>query len=227
MRTQTALSFLKDLAQNNSLDWMHANKARYQEAMTAFTEIVTDLIGRLSETEPALTGMPAEKLIFRLNRDTRFSHDKSPYNPSFRAHISSAGRIPIPAGYFLNVMPEAVMLGGGVFAAQFPAATTLVRDAIVNDGGAFAAIVKDPAFRENFILQGEKLKNVPRGYDPAHPQAEYLKHKSWFIEYIVPETVFLDECRFLELATEKFLLMRPLNGFLNNALKSFQFPARP
>lgn len=227
MRTQIALSFLKDLAENNTLDWMHANKPRYQEAMTAFTEIVAALIDRLSETEPALAGMPADKLIFRLNRDTRFSHDKSPYNAAFRAHISPAGRIPIPAGYFLNIMPGTVMLGGGVFASQFPAAITLVRDAIVKDGGALAAIAEDPAFRENFTLQGEKLKNIPRGYDAAHPQAEYLKHKSWFIEYIVPEEVFLDESRFLALATEKFLLMRPLNEFLNHALESFQFPARP
>jgi hypothetical protein len=70
------------------------------------------------------------------------------------------------------------------------------------------------------------LKNVPKGYDAAHPQAEYLKNKSWYLEYPVLDSLIENTDDFVEQATQVFLCMKPFNDYLNEALKGFQMPAR-
>ena len=127
------LDFLADLRENNSLDWMHAHKKRKKEAQNAFLELVQGCIADLAETEPCLAALDAKDLAFRINRDTRFSDDKSPYNPTFRAHISPAGRMPVPVGYFVSVTPGGSFAGGGLFAPHFKDATRMVRDRIAAD----------------------------------------------------------------------------------------------
>ena len=70
------------------------------------------------------------------------------------------------------------------------------------------------------------LKNVPRGYDREHPMADYLKFKSWSLEYPVSNPVVEDTEQFLELAVDIFLKMKPFNDYLNQALAGFKMPER-
>lgn len=225
METKEMLRFLTALKENNTKEWMQENKKWYKQVLEGFEGLVGELILRISQEDGTVAHLDAHELIFRLNRDTRFSHDKSPYNPSLRAHISAGGRAPIPAGYYLHITPGGSFLGGGLF-AQIPGAAERVREYITQYGGQLEALTKASAFQENFTLLGEKLKNVPRGYEKDHPYGEYLKHKSWDVEYHIKDDVFCDTQRFLSLASEKFLLMRPLNDFLNTALSGFQMPQR-
>ena len=112
-------------------------------------------------------------------RDTRFSHDKSPYNPAFRAHISSMGKLPIPVGYYLMIKPGGQsFLGGGLFADMFKDATRMVRDYISAHGAEWETIITALSFQKHFTVGGTALKNVPAGYEKEHPQAKYLKFKS-------------------------------------------------
>lgn len=220
------LSFLSALRDNNSLEWMAAHKELQREASAEFEALVSGIMSDLSADEPGLRTLRARDLTFRLNRDTRFSHDKSPYRPAFRAHISPAGKIPIPVGYYLYIAPDTSFLGGGLYASQFPEATKLIREKVDKDGAEFLQLIDAPEFKENFTLTGEQLKNVPRGYDADRPQSEYLKYKSLALECRV-EDVELDNLdSFRKTAVEKFLLMRPFNGFINEALKTFEFPKR-
>jgi uncharacterized protein (TIGR02453 family) len=123
MDTKIIYTFLKDLNDNNSLDWMRNNKNYYEEAKGGFENLMQELINGITEYDNSVRYLVPKDLIFRLNPDTPFSNDKSPYNPSFRDHISSAGRTPIPARYYINIKPEKIFLGGGLFVVQFPAAT--------------------------------------------------------------------------------------------------------
>lgn len=226
MNTKTILDFLTDLSKNNSKEWMDKNKTFYKDAFNEFADLVQELIVQLSEADPSIRYLNSRDLIFRLNRDTRFSHDKSPYNPSFRAHISSGGRLPVPVGYFINVTPEDIFLGGGLFASQFSDATSMIRDYIVKNGEQLEQILADEDFSKYYSLMGEKLKNVPRGYESNSPYGEFLKHKSWFIEnHILPDE-FLDAQHFIGIAKERFLLMQSFNDFLNHALVDFKMPTR-
>lgn len=224
MNTANMLKFLADLDANNSLEWMKCHREQYLEAKNEFLNFIQDLIFSISEFDPSVAHLQAEDLIFRLNKDTRFSKDKTPYNASFRAHISSAGKLPIPAGYYIFIKPSSSFLGGGVFATKFPQATTMVRDHIIQNTQQFQSLIDNKDFNANFVLEGEKLKNVPSGYEKEHPLAEYIKHKSWDIEYHISDKQLVEgDMSFL---VEKFQLMKPLNDFLNQALQNFVMPKR-
>lgn len=226
METQKIMDFLVQLSQNNRLEWMREHKPLYQEAKTGFEEIIQLLIDRICEFDPSVRFLQPGELTFRLNRDTRFSKDKSPYLPAFRAHISAGGRAPIPAGYFLCITPGASILGGGLFASQFPQATAMVRQYLASHSEEFLEMVSAPAFADHFKVVGEKLKNVPKDYDKDHPAGEYLKHKAWAVEYPVPDQLWAKPDLFLTKAADIFEKMKPLNDYLNQALHNFEMPKR-
>ena len=226
MNIATILDYLIDLEQNNNREWYHANKQKLTQASQSFEELIELLILKLRENDGNIPLADPKDLTFKLVRDTRFSHDKSPYNPAFRAHISYKGKLPIPVGYYIMIKPNhRSFLGGGLFADMFTDATAMVRDYIATHGDEWQQIISATAFRENFTVKGTSLKNVPRGYDPAHPQAEHLKNKSWFLEYPIQDKQLLD-ADFISFAVEIFMKMRPFNTFLNKALEAFKMPAR-
>ena len=225
--TNCILGYLTDLAQNNDREWYHANKERYKQANAEFERLIGDLIAAIGEFDGSVISNAPKDLTFKMMRDTRFSHDKSPYNPKFRAHISAAGKLPIPVGYFISIAPEnRSFLGGGLFASMFKDATAMVRDYITANGKKLEAIVVEKSFAEYFEVKGEALKNVPKGYDPAHPQAGYLKNKSWYLEYPVSDEQLMDADGFVKRAAQLFRYMKPFNDFLNSALRDFVMPSR-
>ena len=226
MNTTAILSYLSDLEQHNEREWYHTHKTQYQEANTEFIDMLWQLILEIGKTDSSVINNNPHDLTFKLVRDTRFSHDKSPYNPTFRAHISSKGKLPIPVGYFIKIQPgNRSFLGGGLFADMFKDATNMVRDYIVAHGVEWQRIINEKSFSETFRVKGECLKNIPRGYDPVHPQAEYLKNKSWYLEYPISDDQ-LQKDSFIRFAADIFIRMQPLNTFLNNALIGFEMPKR-
>ena len=227
MNTQMILDYLTQLSTNNNREWYHAHKAEYQAANAQFEELIQALMLRIGEFDGSILGHAPKELTFKLVRDTRFSHDNSPYNPAFRAHISSMGKLPIPVGYYLMIKPGGQsFLGGGLFADMFKDATRMVRDYISEHGGEWEEIITAPSFQERFTVGGSALKNVPAGYEKEHPQAEYLKYKSWYLEYLIQDEELTDGDLFLAKAADIFRLMKPFNDYLNNALTGFKMPAR-
>ena len=227
MNTQIILEYLTSLDRNNNREWYHAHKAEYKEANAEFEALLQALILEIGRFDSSIVHNDPKDLTFRLVRDTRFSHDKSPYNPAFRAHISSKGKLPVPVGYYLMIKPGGQsFLGGGLFADMFKDATTMVRDYISHKGRAWEAVIHDPAFEKHFTVKGTALKNVPTGYEKDHPQAEYLKYKSWYLEYPLSDDELGDAEAFLARAAELFRIMKPFNDYLNSALSGFQMPER-
>ena len=227
MDLQLIMKYLTDLSENNNREWYHAHKAEHKAANGAFEALVQALIWGIGEFDSSVVQHEPKSLTFKLTRDTRFSHDKSPYNPAFRAHISSMGKLPVPVGYYLMIKPgNQSFLGGGLFADMFKDATTMVRDYIVQNGEEWEKVIHAAEFQKYFTVKGTALKNVPAGYDKEHSQAEYLKYKSWYLEYQIQDEELNDAEDFLEKATELFRVMKPFNDYLNKALVDFQMPAR-
>lgn len=227
MNTQLILNYLTDLSNHNEREWYHAHKTEYKEANAEFELLLQELILKLGEFDSSILHNQPKDLTFKLVRDTRFSNDKSPYNPAFRAHISSKGKLPVPVGYYLMIKPEGQsFLGGGLFADMFKDATSMIRDYIAANGGEWDKILHTPDFEKEFTVQGTALKNVPAGYDKEHPQAEFLKYKSWYLEYPVQDDIVADGELFLAETVRLFRIMKPFNDFLNRALKDFQMPVR-
>lgn len=226
MNGEVILSYLSDLEAHNEREWYHAHKAEREAANHAFEALIDALMMELRKTDGDIPLVPPKELTFKLVRDTRFSHDKSPYNPSFRAHIGPKGKLPIPVGYYILLQPGGrSFLGGGLFADLFKEATTMVRDQIASHGDEWEKIITAPDFMRHFTVGGTALKKVPQGYDPNHPQGEFLKNKSWYLEFPIPDQQIL-EPDFVDYAAGIFEKMQAFNGFLNRALQGFIMPAR-
>ncbi len=227
MNTEQILHYLKELTENNNREWYHLHKAEYKEANAQFEALLQQLILELGRTDESILHNVPKDLTFKLVRDTRFSHDKSPYNPAFRAHIGAMGKLPVPAGYYLMIKPgNQSFLGGGLFADMFKDATKMVRDYLAAHPDEWNQIIHEAEFEKYFTVQGTALKNVPAGYDKEHPLAEFLKYKSWYLEYPVEDKDLLDIDSFLPQMVKVFEAMKPFNDYLNTALAGFKMPAR-
>ena len=102
----------------------------------------------------------------------------------------------------------------------------MIRDYIAKNGQEWEKIIHEPAFESHFAVRGTALKNVPAGYDKEHSQAEYLRFKSWYLEYPLKDEELKDADAFPAKAAKIFRIMKPFNDYLNKALVGFQMPAR-
>ena len=100
----------------------------------------------------------------------------------------------------------------------------MVRDYLAKNGSEWETILHQPDFEKYFTVQGTALKNVPAGYEKGHPQADYLKFKSWYLEYPLNDEEVKNAELFLAKAVELFQIMKPFNDYLNKALADFQMP---
>ncbi len=227
MNTAIILNYLSALSANNSREWYHANKEDYKKANAEFEKLLQELMLEIGTFDSSILQHNPKDLTFKIVRDTRFSHDKSPYNPAFRAHIAAKGKLPVPAGYYLMIKPgNQSFLGGCLFADMFKDATAMMRDYLAKNGKEWEAILHEPDFEKYFTVKGTALKNVPAGYDKEHPQAEYLKFKSWYLEYPLTDEEVMDAEAFPAKAAGIFRMMKPFNDYLNKALAGFKMPSR-
>ena len=138
---------------NNNREWYHANKGDFKKATAEFEKLLQALMLEIGKFDSSILHNNPKDLTFKIVRDTRFSHDKSPYNPAFRAHISSKGKLPVPVGYYLMIKPgNQSFLGGGLFADMFKDATTMIRDYIAQNGEEWEKIIHEPEFERYFIV---------------------------------------------------------------------------
>ncbi|MGH7909802.1 MAG: DUF2461 domain-containing protein, partial [Thermodesulfobacteriota bacterium] len=177
--TPDLFTFLKDLKAHNDRPWFESNKPRYEanvkEPMLRF---ITDLGPRLKKISPHLTAdpRPSGGSMFRIYRDIRFSRDKTPYKTNVGAYFHHARAKDVHApGMYLHLAPRRSFGGGGLWE---PDAESLksVRDRIVARPKEWKA-----AKRPGLDVEGDTLKRVPAGYDPAHTFAEDFKLKSFYI----------------------------------------------
>lgn len=213
-----SLDFLKQLKCNNNRDWMQAHKDLYQNAKGEFTGFVSQLLTKLVLIDQGLNGLEAKKCIFRVNRDIRFSKDKKPYKENFGAFMVEGGKQSGNAGYYLHLEPgNNSFIAGGV---HTPTTEKLsqIRQEIDYNPAELKNIVERPAFLQSFgILQGDKLKRMPKGYEISHPNAELLKLKSFLAIKNVTDSDVLNDA-FFENALKTFSEIVPLNEYLNVAM---------
>ena len=173
------LSFLKKLAKNNDREWFQANKKAFDAAQDNMTAFAGYLIGEIGKFDDAVAGLDPKSCVFRIYRDTRFSKDKSPYKINLGAYIAPGGRKSMLPGYYFHVEPGRSFIAGG---KHNPDGSELlkIRTAIADNTAEFLKIVNKKSFRETFgEMTGEKLKTVPKGFDPALKAVEYLKLKEF------------------------------------------------
>jgi len=216
---KSTLDFLSDLKLHNDRDWFHENHVRYETAKLNFETFVQAVIDAVTKFDPILKGLEAKTCIFRINRDIRFSHDKSIYKTNFGAFIVRGGkknsdRFP---GYYFHVDPEGSFVAGGAYIPPAPWLNA-IREKIDENGDELMRIITHRDFIKYFgKLEGEKVKTTPKGYAKDHPHIELLKHKSFLAEAEIPRRILTSESCF-DLVISAFRAMKPLNDFLTTGI---------
>jgi uncharacterized protein (TIGR02453 family) len=223
LRAET-LKFLAQLKKHNSREWFKRNRPAYEQARADFIRLTDLLIAGLASFDPPLVENEPEDCIFRIYRDARFSHDKTPYKTNFGAFISDRGRRIARAGYYLQIEPGNCFVAGGLY---MPPAKELkaVRRAIAEHTAEFRRIIRQKDFVRTYgkELPGDKLKTAPRDYPADHPAIDLLRLKSYEVYRSLDDEEVLKP-RFIEKAVKLFRPMRDYIRFINRALDEMRLP---
>jgi uncharacterized protein (TIGR02453 family) len=215
---KSTLAFLSDLKKKNTREWFNINRSRYIEAKTNFESFVQAVIDEIIKFDPILKGLEAKSCTYRINRDIRFSNDKTIYKTHMGAFIVKGGKKNGDryAGYYVHVEPgNNSMIAGGAYIPPMPWLTS-IRENIDEHGNKFTKILNDKEFRNYFgEIEGEKLKSAPKGFSRDHPNIELLRMKSFLASRIISDKEVISNDAF-ELIIRASRVMKPLNDFLND-----------
>ena len=217
MITKSTLDFLSELKENNSKEWFDTNRKRYEAVKKEMNATVQQLINGIAAFDPPVANLKPKDCTFRINRDIRFSKDKSPYKTNVGAFISRGGKKSPHAGYYIHIEPGNCFLGGGMYG---PASDVLnsVRQEIDYNTEEFKKIINSKQFKDLFgELRGEQLKTSPKGYPNDHPEIELLRYKSYLMMHNLKDAEVIND-GFIDRVTTIFKGMQPLNEFLNRSL---------
>ena len=211
------LEFLNDLKKNNNRDWYIKNKAAYTEAKTNFESFVQLIINKIADFDPIMKGLEVKSCVYRINRDIRFSNDKSPYKSHLGAFIVKGGKKNGDkfAGYYVHIEPGKSIIAGGAYMPPTPWLSA-IREKIDEEPDRILKIISDKKFITYFgKIDGEKLKSSPKGYPSDHPNIDLLRFKSYLVVNEVPDKVVLSPDYF-DYMIEVLKAMKPFNDFLND-----------
>ena len=214
---KSTLAFLSDLKKHNDREWFNLNRSRYTEAKNDFETFVQALIDEIIKFDPILKGLEAKTCMYRINRDIRFSNDKTIYKTHMGAFIVKGGKKNGDkfAGYYIHVEPgNNSMIAGGAYIPPMPWLTA-IREKISNEGDRFKKILNSKDLKYFYgEIEGEKLKSAPKGFSRDNPDIELLKMKSFLVTRMIPDSEMVGEGVFAMLL-KAAKAMKPLNDFLN------------
>lgn len=223
MLQPSTLKFLKDLKKNNNRPWFEANRKRYELAKTDFLNFIQQVIDIYGKKDKSIASLKAKDCIFRINRDVRFSKDKSPYKTNFGASINKGGRKAMnTAGYYFHLEPGQLFIGGGIY-QPMPPELNKVRQEVDYCFDEFKKIIGTKKFKLVYKdLDRSKeftLTRVPKGYEAGNVAAEYLKLKSFIAFTILNDKDVLSKT-LLKKTVDSFVTLQPLIIFLNRATEA-------
>lgn len=217
MIEKSTLDFLSKLKKNNNKEWFDKHRQEYEIAKANFLEFIEELIPSIAKFDPSVKHLEAKKCVFRINRDVRFSHDKTPYKTNMAATISPGGKKSFTAGYYFHMQPGGSFLAGGMWQPEAPLLSA-IRQEIDYNAPEFKKIINNKDFTNHFgkLSDEDKVKTTPKGYDKTNPEIELLKLKSYLVECNIKDSEILSK-DFLKQTTNTFKAMYPLNLFLRRA----------
>lgn len=221
MLQSSTIKFLKDLKKNNNKPWFDAHRNQYEEARKDFAGFIQLVIDKHSSNDPSIKTLVAKDCMFRINRDIRFSKDKTPYKSNFGASINKGGKKSMLAGYYFHLEPGRSFAGGGVW-MPMPDDLKKLRQEIDYNLADFKKIITSKKFKSVYGDLDRSaeylLSRVPKGYEPGNPAAEYLKLKS-YITMISMKDVDLTSKNLVKNTVTAFETLKPLIIFLNHAIE--------
>jgi len=213
------LNFLKELKDNNHKPWFDENRERYQNLRKEMVRLIQELIPQIAQFDPSILPLEPKDCIFRINRDIRFSNDKTPYKTNMGAYMARGGRKSPYGGYYLHIEPGGSFLAGGIYQ---PSSAVLkeVRSEIYYDVEKFKSIILDKTFKTYFKeIWSEKLKSAPRGFPSDWPDIELLKYKHYTVIHDLQDNKIIQK-DFPDFAIKVFKVLQPFNTYFNRVIEN-------
>ena len=221
-----ALTFLRNLARHNDRFWFNERKAVYEselkEPMLAVIRRITDAMMEFAPNHVR----PAEKSLFRIYRDTRFSNNKLPYKTHVAAWWSHMGMQKTSgAGYYFQVSPKGVVIAAGAYMPE-KEQLAAIRNWLLNNHVQFRRLLQKPAVRKTFTeFEGEALTRPPKGFPCDHPAMDLIKCKQWGLSTTLPAKTALEK-NFAQTLIRHFKLLAPLVDALNTPIAASLVPRK-
>jgi uncharacterized protein (TIGR02453 family) len=220
MLQSSTLKFLKDLQKNNNKPWFEAHRKQYEGAKNNFASFIQTIIDKYGKKDESIAHLKAKDCMFRINRDVRFSKDKSPYKNNMGAYINGDGKKAITGGYYFHCQPGRCFVGGGLW-MPMPPELSKIRQEIDYNFDEFKKIIGSKKLKSLYGgLSTDKeyvLTRVPKGYEADNPAAEYLKMKS-FVATVSLKDADITSKDLAKKVLIAFETLQPLIGFLNKSI---------
>ena len=214
------LQFFIELAGNNNKDWFDLNRKRYeQNVKKPFADFIQHIIKSLATNDSSFEGLEVKDCVFRINRDIRFSKDKTPYKMMCSAVVTPAGKKSKAVnGVYIELGPEHMRVYGGVYEIDKEDLET-VRDAIAQDISKFQKAYKNARFVKTFgEILGDKNKISPPHLRDSAAIEPLIFNKQWyFYTQFEPETILQENLD--EIVLNCYEAGRPVESFFNELIK--------
>jgi uncharacterized protein (TIGR02453 family) len=222
MLSKETLQFLEDLKANNNRDWFLTNKKRYELFKKDYHQLIADFLEVMKPLDASLEMLEIKNCTFRINRDIRFSKDKSPYKSHLGIWMNTNPGNGNGPGYYIHIEKGASFIAGGFYSPE-PADLKKIRKEIAFFYDDLEEIVNEKNFKKHFNgldrTESNSLKNAPKGFEKDHPAIEFLKLKSFTVSKKLADAALLDP-NFVKNSAEKLIALKPLLEFLNRGLSA-------
>ena len=183
MNARELVNYLAGLAENNNRSWFAMSKPSYDILRAEFTELVAQVIAATATFDPAVAGQDPKQALFRINRDLRFSQDKSPYKTHFAAVIAPGGRKDPGSHYYFHIDHRGKLLVAG--GCYMPPGDVLakIRAHIAKEPAKFKRLLGMQSLWSHFgaFADEGQLSRPPKGFAPDTPHIDYIRQKSFVV----------------------------------------------
>ena len=211
--------FLKSLSNNNNKPWFDAHRPQYETARAEFLEFVGEILKGLEQFDEKFTFLQPKNCVFRINRDVRFSKNKTPYKNNMSAYFNGDGKKSDTAGYYFHLQPGNSFVAMGIWQ---PEKENLykIRQEIDYNLKDFKKILSNATFKKNLnkgLDESEKLIRPPKGFEEDNPAIDFIKLKSFVVRASITNKELTEE-KFAARLLSIFKAGKPFVDFLNTAL---------
>jgi len=223
------MKFLRGVKRHNEREWFNARKHIYEsELKTPMLALVEEITTAMADFAPEHM-RPANKIMMRIYRDTRFSHDKRPYKTHLAAWWSRRGMEKTSGGgYYMQVGPQGVMVAAGVYMPEREQLLAL-RRWMAEHHKEYHALVKTARKSKAAGLteiEADALTRMPKGFASDHPADELLRAKNWGVRASLPAELALQPMLAREIV-RRMRLAAPVVDALNGAVLAGQSKEPP
>ncbi len=220
MLSPAYFDFFNDLKLNNNREWFLANKVRYErDAKEPFIAMLEKLVEALAPNEPDLALVPIKQMLFRINRDTRFSKDKIPYKEHLSASVSRNGtKDKLYPGHYIQISGENAFIAGGAYFFEEKETLKKVRNFIAGNPERFSELINAPDFKKHWSqMRGEKNKRIPPEFAEDFALQPLIANTQFYWHQEISRETILS-ANFISNLKNHFTAALPMNAFLVEAI---------